>query len=262
VKAPASAFSLLELLVTLAGIALVAGVTLPALQAARNSGAAARSAGQLRQLVTANFAYAADHGTFAPAMDRANQNRWHGKRTGRAGGSFDPTQGYLSPYLGQSRTITLCPLLPAHALKGGSFEQGSGGYGYNATYIGGTPGESFQPARPVHLQNLSTTLMFATTALARSSGLQEYPFAEPYFAPTAEGRPSFSLQPSLHFRANGRALVAWCDGRVTAERPARLGGPNYYGGDNRKQLVGWIGPEQENGFWNPARSSLSAALHP
>jgi len=251
---PPAAFSLVELLVSLAGVGLVAGLTLPALQAARISGACARSAGQLRQLVTANFAYAAEHGTFAPAMDRANQNRWHGRRTGRTGGTFDPTQGYLSPYLGQSRSITLCPLLPARALQGSSFEMGSGGYGYNAAYLGGTPGESFQPARPASVSNLSTTLMFATTALARSGGLQEYPFAEPYFAPTAEGRPSFFLQPSLHFRANGRALVAWCDGHVSLEKPARLGGPNYYGGKNEEHQIGWIGPEQENGFWNPSRS--------
>jgi prepilin-type N-terminal cleavage/methylation domain-containing protein/prepilin-type processing-associated H-X9-DG protein len=247
-------FSLPELLVAVVAITLLAGLTLPALQAARQSAAAGRSAGQLRQLVTANLAYAADHGTFAPSMDRANVNRWHGKRVGRGGSTFDPTQGYLSPYFGQSRSITLCPLLPAPALKGASFEQGSGGYGYNGAYIGGTPGESFLPARPASIQRPSSTLMFATTAFARTDGLQEYPFAEPYFAPAANGRPTFSLQPSLHFRANGHALVAWCDGHVTAEKPSRLGGPNYYGGNNLEQKIGWIGPEEENGYWNPHRS--------
>jgi prepilin-type processing-associated H-X9-DG protein len=253
-KHSAPAFSLLELIVSVAVIALLGGLILPAVQAARNSGAAVRSAAQLRQLATANLSYLSDNGSFAPASDRANQTRWHGKRIGRSGGSFDPTQGYLSPYLGKSRTISICPLLPAHALKGASFEQGSGGYGYNATYIGGTPGESFLPARPANVPNLSSTLMFATTAFARSGGLQEYPFAEPYFAPMADGTPSFDLQPSLHFRANGRALIAWCDGHVTAEKPSRLGGPNYYGGDNTENLIGWVGPEKENGFWNPNRT--------
>ena len=82
----------------------------------------------------------------------------------------------------------------------------------------------------------------------------KYPFAEPYFAPRADGTPSFDLQPSLHFRANGRALIAWCDGHVTAEKPFQLGGPNYYGGNNAKELIGWVGPENENGFWNPNRT--------
>lgn len=249
-----SAFSLLELLAALTLIALLAGLTLPALQAARNSGAAARSTGQLRQLATANLAYLSDHGTYAPSSDRANVTRWHGKRLGRAGNSFDPTQGFLAPYLGHSRTIATCPLLSSQHLQGGSFEQGSGGYGYNSTYIGGRPGESFTPARPAHVLSLSSTLMFATTAFARSGGLQEYPFAEPFFAPAADGSSTFSLQPSLHFRANGRALVAWCDGHVSAEKPSQLGGPNYYGGDNQKNGIGWIGPQEENGFWNPNRS--------
>jgi len=123
-KHSAPAFSLLELIVSVAVIALLGGLILPAVQAARNSGAAARSSGQLRQLATANLSYLFDNGTFAPGSDRANQTRWHGKRVGRSGGSFDPTQGYLSPYLGKSRTISICPLLPTHALKGASFEQG------------------------------------------------------------------------------------------------------------------------------------------
>ena len=250
----APGFTLLELLMSVAVIALLGGFILPALQSARNSGAAARSAGQLRQLATANLSYLSYHGTFSPASDRANQTRWHGKRVGRSGGSFDPTQGYLSPYLGKSRTISICPLLPSSVLKGDSFEQGSGGYGYNAAYIGGLPGENFLPARPANVPRLSSTLMFATTAFARSGGLQEYPFAEPYFAPRADGTPSFDLQPSLHFRANGRALIAWCDGHVTAEKPFQLGGPNYYGGNNAKELIGWVGPENENGFWNPNRT--------
>ena len=70
----------------------------------------------------------------------------------------------------------------------------------------------------------------------------------------ADGTPSFDLQPSLHFRANGRALIAWCDGHVTAEKPSRLGGPNYYGADNTENLIGWVGAEKENGFWNPNRT--------
>ena len=65
------AFTLLELLVSVAVIALLGGLILPAVQAARNSGAAARSAAQLRQLATANLSYLSDNGTFAPGRDRA-----------------------------------------------------------------------------------------------------------------------------------------------------------------------------------------------
>ena len=26
---------------------------------------------------------------------------------------------------------------------------------------------------------------------------------------------------------------------------------NFYGGNNEKAEIGWFGPEEENGFWNP-----------
>ena len=101
--------------------------------------------------------------------------------------------------------------------------------------------------RPAH------TVMFTTTAFARKGGLQEYPFSEPprWLAPS--GRPAGASQPSLHFRLGGRGLVAWCDGRVTSEAPNADAwpGPNYYGGDNVAARIGWFGPTEANGHWNP-----------
>ena len=93
--------------------------------------------------------------------------------------------------------------------------------------------------------------MFATTALARGESVQEYPFAEPYRWVDPNGALQGTLQPSVHFRANGRALIAWCDGHVTAELPGKLGGSDYYGGNSAKQQIGWFGPERDNGYWNP-----------
>ena len=46
---------------------------------------------------------------------------------------------------GAQRTLETCPLLLRVLDGAASFEEGSGGYGYNATYIGGMPGASFQP---------------------------------------------------------------------------------------------------------------------
>ncbi len=60
-----------------------------------------------------------------------------------------------------------------------------------------------------------------------------------------------TLQPSVHFRANGKAVVAWCDWHITAERSSRLGGTGYYGGDSAKQKIGWFGPTEKYGCWNP-----------
>ena len=94
-----------------------------------------------------------------------------------------------------------------------SFEDGSGGYGYNAVYVGGRPGDAYSPIALLDLQVPGRTVMFATTGLSKEDGIQEYPFAEPHFAPTENGGRAWDLQPSVHFRADGKAIVAWCDGR-------------------------------------------------
>lgn len=245
-KRTPAAFTLVELLAALAIMALLFAVAVPALRAARDSGMASRSSSNLRQLALANLAYAADNKTFAPAQDAKNRTRWHGARSGGSG-PFDPRKGYLAPYLGRDRSVKLCPLL--RELAGASFEEGTGGYGYNASYIGGTPDDPFTAEKFSNVPHPASTLMFATTAFARSGGLQEYPYAEPFFFTTNGGSP----QPSIHFRANGRALIAWCDGRVTSELPSEVGGPNYYGGDNKEHLIGWIGSPEDNGVWNPRR---------
>ncbi len=241
------AFTLIELLATIAIMALLLVAAVPALRAARDSGLASRSSSNLRQLALANLAYAADNGTFAPAQDAKNRTRWHGARTGGTG-AFDPRKGYLAPYLGEDKSVKRCPLL-TNLMESGSFEEGTGGYGYNAAYVGGTPDDPFTPEKPSGIPHASATIMFATTAFARGGGLQEYPYAEPFFFTTGGGTP----QPSVHFRAHGRAIVAWCDGHVTSEPPTKVGGPNYYGGDNGEHQIGWLGPEEENGFWNPRR---------
>lgn len=230
-------------------VSLLAAAAVPALQAAMESGLVSQSSSNLRQLALANLAYAADNGTFSPSQDKKNRIRWHGARAGGSG-AFDPKQGYLAPYLGLSRTVKLCPLLSG-LVTSGSFEEGTGGYGYNAAYIGGTPDDPFIPEKPLNIPHPATTLMFATTAFARSGGLQEYAYAEPFEFTGGEGE----AQPSVHFRARGRALIAWCDGHVTAELPSKIGGPNFYGGDNAKFQIGWVGPEDENGVWNPHRRS-------
>lgn len=214
----------------------------------------AASTNNLRNLAAANLSYAADHGTYCPATEPRNKVRWHGARTsGRD--SFDPTGGFLADYLGNSRAVTACPAFK-EAIEGtGSFELGSGGYGYNSAYIGGTPPNPFVPARPEQVLRPAETLMFATTALAKANGLQEYPFAEPPRWVDPNWQLQSSLQPSVHFRFHGRALIAWCDGHITAETATSLPKTNYFGGDNKEARVGFPGPREDNGWWNPRRSS-------
>ena len=242
----------MELLVTAAVLAVLALLGVSVLGPSVIAGRQAASTNNLRMLAVANLTYAADHGTFCPATDPRNLVRWHGSRSGTRE-RFDPTTGMLSEYLGDGRQVIACPQFRKLTGDSGSWELGSGGYGYNATYLGGTPANPFRPSRPANVPNPAGTLMFATTALAKEGGLQEYPFAEPYQWVDPNGKLQGSLQPSVHFRFNGRALIAWCDGHITAELPESVPDTNYYGGDNEAHIIGFPGPDEENGYWNPHR---------
>lgn len=252
-------FTLLEVLTVVAAVALLSALLLPAFGSAMETAQMAQSMSNLRQLVTANTAYAADHGQYCPADDRWNMRRWHGGRTSAAQ-PFDPTKGFLAEYLGKSRQVGICPLFRDAATNARSFESGTGGYGYNASYVGGTPqwaydkGGSRVAARPSQLAKMNT-VMFTTSGYATGDSIQEYPYSEPPFwdfgAGPTEARPS----PSVHFRFQGKALIAWCDGRVsTEERDPREVGDNPHGGEAEQQQLGWFGPDTDNGYWNPNRS--------
>lgn len=241
-------FTLTELLVVMCIISVLSVLSYTALINAIRKAQAAASMSNLRQLAIANLAYAADHdGYFCPAQDEYNLVRWHGVRDS-VSDPFDSSKGYLAPYLDGDGKIKVCPLF-AQFVSG--FEDGSGGYGYNETYIGGTPANLYQPNRITQVPNPTQTVMFTTTAFAKSNGMQEYPFSEPPQWVAPNGSLSGSLQPSTHFRADGKALVAWCDGHVSAEPPSQLGGTDYYGGNSGQDLIGWFGPLANNGYWNP-----------
>ena len=247
----ARAFTLLEILLTVTIIAILTLSVLGLYRWGRTRAGISVSSQNLHQLVLANLGYATDHsGYLCPAQESRNLLRWHGGRE-TTEVPFTPDKGFLTPYLGHDGRLETCPLL-LHALKdGASFEDGAGGYGYNAAYLGGRPGATFAPIAFLDIEVPGRTIMFATTALAKDDGLQEYPFAEPFYAASDDGGRMWDLQPSVHFRANGQAIIAWCDGRITLESPGPYKDTNFYGGDNEQAQIGWFGPEEENGYWNP-----------
>ena len=253
------AFTLIELLVVIVIIAILAALLLPAFRTARVQSLAIRSSANLRQLVAANITYAGDQGFYAPADDKWNKRRWHGARTAAAA-PFDPTLGFLADYLGKSREIVRDPLFTQMLSGQQSFENGTGGYGYNAAYIGGRPGGAWNgdgtrvSARPAQVLHPANTIMFGTSALARADGVQEYAAVEPPFWDYGTGPSGDRPSPSLHFRFAGKAIVGWCDGHVSMEaKAARAAGSNPYGGDADAQNLGWFGPDENNGYWNPDR---------
>lgn len=251
------AFTLVELIVVVAVIAILAALILASMHIVRRKAGAAHSATNIRILAQANIAYLAENGCFVPADDRRNNRRWHGARRSVTG-TFDPADGFLAPYLGKSRRVTPCPVFQDMLKGDNSFEEGAGGYGYNSSYIGGTPAGKWnsdgtrESAVAAMVERPARTVMFTSSAYARLEGLQEYPFCEPPFWDFGSGPSGYRPAPTVHFRFGGKALVAWCDGHVTFEkRDQRPEGDNPHGGQAWHKDLGWFGPDHDNGYWNP-----------
>ena len=85
--------------------------------------------------------------------------------------------------------------------------------------------------------------MFCDAAFPQPYGssptyLIEYSFAESYTFPGGG-----SVQPSIHFRHNGRCNVVWCDGHVSSEKMTLSYSPEF-----DKFKVGWFGAANNDLF--------------
>ena len=111
----------------------------------------------LRQLFLANTMYASEnHGYYCPAAPDIHTGfggrlRWHGERATADGDTvFDPKKGLLAEYLPDAR-VKECPVFTEFKRRAeldAAFESGTGGYGYNMAYIGGTAYRNAAPQSP------------------------------------------------------------------------------------------------------------------
>lgn len=256
-------FTIIELLVVTSIIAILAAMLFSVLTFAKQTAKQARCISNLRQLVLANLMYSQDYDErFVPAAADIFEPgggllRWHGRRSS-PNQPFQPQDGPLWPYLAKCGGLKECPSVEFDC-SSNAFEAGCGGYGYNDDYIGGSywkygwsdPRSATETARVSDIRNPSRTVMFADTAMAQGKPqrITEYSFCEPPYVLGADGKPTqYRYVPSIHFRHNGLAVVAWCDGHVTTERMSFTSSPNCYGGDCEAFKIGWFGPDSNDLF--------------
>jgi len=226
-------FTLIELLVVIAIIAILAAMLLPALSSARTSARSASCRSNIRQLNLALLMYIeSNQGFCVPGYrDAAWQETWCGVNRN---GKIEP-EGGIMPYMAESSQIKICPELSEALDESDTYNKGNGGYGYNISYLGNTPGHYTAPNKSAHISaaaDPADTAAFGDSLYMQNNGT----FTEMYSI-TA---PSMAYAPDMNFRHSQQASVAWLDGHVSAERISWSLSSNY-----KKHQLGWFGNEND-----------------
>ncbi len=238
-------FTLIELLIVVAIIALLAGMLLPALNKARDKARAISCVSGIKQIGLAFIQYANDNREWFvaanSAWDAPVQQYWCGRKES---GRFEPKGGIMD-YLGKSDAIRRCPSMP-DVVNADNY--GCGGYGYNGDYLGG--GWNGVPSvRMAQVKKPSQTIAFADSLQFDDGNLSRpmemHTISPPYYPDPAY---AYYTTPDIHFRHSNHANFTWVDGHVSPEllSYSQKGAYGYAAAEVYKGVLrmGWPGEQK------------------
>jgi prepilin-type N-terminal cleavage/methylation domain-containing protein len=216
---PLAAFTLIEMLLVIAVIAVLAALLLPALVRGKAAAQRATCLSNLHQFGIAAQMYWDDYGgnsfRYSGAVTNGGQIYWFGWIGPGAEGQrpFDAALGALYPYL-RGRGVEICPALnyalPEFKLKAAGAAYG---YGYNLTL---SPAPSRPPFNMHKLGRPSELALLADAAQINTfqpPASPTNPMLEEWYYVSND-----TNQPNTHFRHAQRADVVFCDMHVASER--------------------------------------------
>lgn len=211
-RSPRSAFSLVELLVTLSIIVVLASLIIPSTRYVLAQGYAAKSISNLRQLQMANIAWAADHdGQYAPVHDPALAsgglpNPWLIRQEFAAGYLGTPYPDYTSvgmPKAAKSGFPTAKPMLT---------QPGLNTIGYNFSDINDYAGASKFGGTKMSLRAAEITNPSRLIAFAEATDWQILYWCRNAW--TIQNDNGSGAGGSVAYRYNGKCIAVAYDGHV------------------------------------------------
>lgn len=207
------AFTLVELLVVIATIAVLGSLLLPVLSRGKAAGATAVCFGNLRQLALASQMYWDDNNgrsfSYRSVQTNGGVLYWFGwlQQGSEGKREFNREMGVLAPYL-RGKGVEICPALKYQSREFKLKSTGAAyGYGYNLHL---SPSAAKSAMRIDALQSPAETLLFADAAQVntfQAPASPENPMLEEFYYVSRH-------EATAHFRHGGKASVAFCDSHV------------------------------------------------